>query len=184
MDIEIDITKVVLETDRLILRSWEDTDLQDFFEYASVDGVGERAGWKHHESIDVSSKILQSFIADKNVFALQYKANHKVIGSLGLHNAWTNSDPNYENLRAKEIGYVLSKDYWGMGLMPEAVSAVIQFCFDQYNLDAIAIAHFSTNLQSQRVIEKCGFQFVKYSKYYAKQLEKEFDDMQYILFRG
>lgn len=40
---------LTIETERLILRPWKQTDLDDFFEYASVDGVGEMAGWKHHE---------------------------------------------------------------------------------------------------------------------------------------
>ena len=60
MDIEIDLTNTQLETQRLILRPWKESDLCDFFEYASVDGVGEMAGWKHHESVEVSREILQS----------------------------------------------------------------------------------------------------------------------------
>lgn len=87
MDIPIDVTNKTIETDRLILRAWKETDLDDFYEYASVEGVGEMAGWKHHESIDVTKKILQSFISEKNVFAIVYKENNKVIGSLGLHNS-------------------------------------------------------------------------------------------------
>jgi ribosomal-protein-alanine N-acetyltransferase len=83
----------------------------------------------------------------------------------------------------KAIGYVLSKDYWGKGFMPEAVHAVIQFCFTVCGLDALTIGHFSTNAQSKRVIEKCGFTFVKKSEYYAKQLQETFEDMKYILYR-
>ena len=45
MNAEIDISNVVLRTERLILRPWRESDLDDFFEYASVDGVGEMAGW-------------------------------------------------------------------------------------------------------------------------------------------
>lgn len=54
MDTIIDITNTIIETKRLILRSWRESDLNDFYEYASVDGVGEMAGWKHHESIKTS----------------------------------------------------------------------------------------------------------------------------------
>lgn len=183
MDITVDISKTILETDRLTLRSWQETDLEDFYEYASVEGVGEMAGWRHHDSIDVSKQILQSFISGKNVFALVYKQNNKVIGSLGLHNSWANEGNNYSNLKLKEIGYVLSKDYWGMGLMPEAVMAVIRYCFEIYDLDALTIGHFNTNHQSRRVIEKCGFSFVKEGKYYSKHLDKTYDDMKYIIYR-
>ena len=182
MDIQIDISNTILETERLILRPWKESDLEDFYEYASVPGVGEMAGWMHHESVEVSKKILDSFIAEKNVFAVALKESGKVIGSLGLHPSWANDTPEYKDLKVKEIGYVLSKDYWGEGLMPEAVREVIRFCFGTNELDALTIGHFKTNDQSRRVIEKCGFQFVKNGKYYAKQMQKNFDDMKYILF--
>lgn len=181
MDITIDISKIILETDRLILRPWKETDLNDFFQYASTPEVGEMAGWKHHESIEVSEKILQSFISGKNVFAIVYKENNKVIGSLGLHNSWANDESSYSHLKIKEVGYVLSKEYWGNGLMPEALTEVIKFCFNTSNLDALTICHFSSNNQSRRVIEKCGFKFVKQSKYFAKQLDLTLDDIKYIL---
>lgn len=183
MDITIDVTKTIITTDRLILRAWLETDVDDFYEYASVEGVGEMAGWRHHDSIDVSKKILQSFISEKNVFAIIYKENNKVIGSLGLHKSWANEDNFYADLNAKEMGYVLSKAYWGRGLMAEAALAVIRFCFDKYELDALTIGHSSTNNQSKRVIEKCGFKFVKQSEYYAKQLQTSYEDMKYILLR-
>ncbi len=146
-------------------------DLDDFFEYASVEGVGVMAGWKHHASIGVSRKILNSFILEKDVFAITYKGNNKVIGSLGLHNSWANDDSNYSHLKVKEIGYVLSKAYWGNGLMPEAVSAVIRYCFDKYKLDALTICHFLSNKQSGRVIEKCGFKYVSQGKFYSEQTQ-------------
>jgi ribosomal-protein-alanine N-acetyltransferase len=46
MNATIDISQVVLKTERLILRPWEIADLDDFFEYASVDGVGQMAGYR------------------------------------------------------------------------------------------------------------------------------------------
>jgi ribosomal-protein-alanine N-acetyltransferase len=183
VDVEIDISKTIIETDRLILRAWKETDLNDFFEYACIDGVGEMAGWKHHETLEESRIILSNFITEKNVFAIVYKNNDKVIGSLGLHDSWAINDPEYKDINLKEIGYVLSKNYWGRGLIPEAVKEVIKFCFDKLNIDALTIGHFSTNMQSKRVIEKCGFKFVKQSEHYAKQLQKNFDDMKYIIYR-
>ena len=181
MDIQIDITNTTLETKRLILRPWCESDLEDFYEYASVPDVGEMAGWRHHESREISKKILDSFITEKNVFAVVLKQNNKVIGSLGLHPSWANNDEKYKELKQKEIGYVLSKSYWGKGLMPEAVIRVIEFCFDTLKLDAVTIGHFQSNDQSRRVVEKCGFKFIKSSEYYAKQLDKTFEDMKYIL---
>ncbi len=172
---QVDITGNCLQTPRLILRAWQASDLQDFYEYASVAGVGEMAGWKHHESLEETKEVLNTFMADKNIFALELKQNHKVIGSIGLHPAKIESD-----LKMVEIGYVLSKVYWGQGLMPEAVQAVIQFCFTQLEFDALVAEHFEHNKQSRRVIEKCRFCYLQDSVYYAKQLDKYFPCKQYI----
>ena len=90
-------------------------------------GVGEMAGWKAHESIDESRKILTMFMKEKKTFAIEYKDNHKVIGSLGIEVDRLKDDPEYQSLYGREIGYVLNKDYWGAGLMPEAVQCVIQY---------------------------------------------------------
>lgn len=181
MDIPIDITNTTLETERLILRPWRETDLNDFYEYASVSGVGEMAGWPHHKSIEESKKVLDSFLSERNVFAVVFKENAKVIGSLGFHSSWANNDETYRALRQKEIGYVLSRDYWGLGLMPEAVTKAIEYAFGTLKLEAVAIGHFQANNQSRRVIEKCGFHFVKAGTYDAKQLGRTFTDMKYIL---
>jgi len=181
MDVDIDITRAKIETDRLILRAWLTTDLNDFYEYASVEGVGEMAGWKHHETIDVSKNVLQSFISAKNEFAVVHKENNKVIGSLGLHNSWANDEPEYKSLKLKEIGYVLSKDYWGQGLIPEAVRAVSIFCFDECRLDAITSGHSLTNKQSKRVLEKCGFKCVSTRESYFQQFQLFCYGMKYIL---
>ncbi len=183
MDIQIDISKTVIETDRLILRAFTEADLYDLYSYASVPGVGEMAGWPHHESIETSDRILHSFIDEKEVLAVYHKPDRKVIGSLGLHKSWANEDEVYINLEAKEIGYVLSKDYWGHGLMPEAVNAVIDFGFDTLGLDAFTCCHFLENNRSRRVIEKCGFRFVKQSEFFAKQLQRSYEDMKYMLLK-
>ena len=84
MNAPIDVTNIRIETPRLILRMWTEDDLHDFYEYASVDGVGEKAGWSHHQSLDESKRILGFFIQGKKTFALEWKETGKVIGSLGL----------------------------------------------------------------------------------------------------
>lgn len=84
-------------------------------------------------------------------------------------------------MQGREIGYVLSKDYWGMGLMPEAVQAVISYLFDVARLDFIIVGHFDWNKQSRRVIEKCGFQYIKTNKYETRCDTVE-NSIEYILY--
>lgn len=159
MNKPIDISAVVLQTPRLTLRPWRQTDLEDFYEYARVDGVGQMAGWLPHDSIDVSRTILDSFIKHKKTFAIECEG--KVIGSLGIERYNETNFPELKNLQGRAIGYVLSKDYWGRGLMPEAVKATIAYLFDTVDLDFILISHFQWNRQSARVIEKSGLTYLK-----------------------
>ena len=159
MNKPIDISNVELKTDRLTLRPFRKSDLSDFFEYARVDGVGQVAGWLPHKNMDESRSILDMFIREKKTFALEYQG--KVIGSLGIE-FYTESDyPELDALQGREIGYVLSKDHWGQGIMPEAVHAVISYLFDVEHLDFLICGHFEHNVRSRRVIEKCGFHYIR-----------------------
>ena len=180
MNITVDISDTFIETERLVLRPWKESDLSALYEYASVDGVGEAAGWRHHESIDVSRNVLQSFIEQKNVFALVKKINVKVVGSLSFHCSWASDTPKYAHLHSTDIGFVLSRDYWGRGLMPEAVMAALGYCFSTLGLDTVTCSHFDGNHQSQRVIEKCGFTFAGKSSFYSQQLGTVVEEMRYL----
>ena len=179
MNKQIDITNVVLSTDRLTLRPWRESDLNDFYEYASVDGVGQMAGWNPHGNVEESKMILSHFIKGKHVFALEHQG--KVIGSLGVEEYSEENYPELNALQGREIGYVLSKAYWGQGLMPEAVKAVINWLFSEENLDFIIVGHFDRNAQSRRVIEKCGFQYIKNTKFETRYDTVE-NSVEYILY--
>lgn len=156
----VDVTNIRIETDRLILRAWRESDLEDFYEYAKVDGVGQMCGWAPHQNLEESRKILGFFIADKKTLALELKENGKVIGSIGLEEREVDLGIPDE-LSGREIGYVLNKEYWGRGLMPEAVKAVIDYCFYQLRFDWLTCGHFDWNHQSRRVVEKCGFHYIQ-----------------------
>ena len=159
MNYPIDITNVTLKTKRLVLRPFKLTDLDDLFEYASVNGVGQMAGWLPHKTKADSLFILNMFIDSKNQFALVY--NNKVIGSLGIEKYNEAQFEELHDYKVREIGYVLSKDYWGNGLMPEAVKAVIDYLFNEVKLDALLCGYFTYNKRSQAVSKKCGFTFYK-----------------------
>ncbi|MBU5313841.1 GNAT family N-acetyltransferase [Tissierella carlieri] len=143
-----------LETERTILRTWKIDDIDDFYEYAKNPNIGPSAGWEPHENQDVSMKILQLFIEKDEVWAIEYKANNKVIGSVGAH-----IDEKRRSVNGKMIGYVLSEDYWGQGIMGEVVKEVVRHLFDEENCDIISCYHYPFNSQSKRVIEKSGFQY-------------------------
>lgn len=158
MNAVFSINGKIIETERLILRAFEMKDLDDFFEYASVEGVGEMAGWHHHENKEISLSILKMFIEQDKTFAICLKENNKVIGSLGIEKyGMEDALTEFFNYQGKEIGYVLSKDYWGKGIMPEAVKAVIDYLFNEQDLDFLTCGYYDFNEQSKRVQQKCGF---------------------------
>ena len=161
MNAEINISNVILETDRLILRAWEITDLDDFFEYASVEGVGEKAGWEHHKSKDKSLEILKMFMEEKKVFAIVLKENQKAIGSIGIEELGEELDKDLDNLSGRELGYVLNKDYWNKGIMTEAVSKVVDYCFNTLKLNFLMASYFNHNIASKKVLENLNFKFYK-----------------------
>lgn len=181
MNREIDITGVTLTTPRLTLRPWRESDLEDFYAYASVDGVGQMAGWTPHGDREESRRILSHFIEGKSTFALELQG--RVVGSLGIERYDEKLHPELDDRQGRELGYVLAKDCWGRGLMPEAVGAVIRWLFETQGLDFITVGHFDWNDRSRRVIEKNGFRRCGTSPYQTRfgTTETAFD---YILERS
>ena len=143
-----------LESERFVLRPFVEEDCSDMFEYAQNPIVGPMAGWKPHDSIDESLKIIRMFIENDRDWAIVDKITNKVIGSLGLYN---DRKRDYED--AKMIGYALSENYWGKGIVPEAVKMVLKFAFEKLDTVLVSVSHFPFNKQSKRVIEKCGFTY-------------------------
>ncbi len=158
MNANFKINGIKIETERLILRSFKITDLDDFYEYAKVEGVGERAGWKHHSNKEETQQILNNFINHDKTFAIVLKENNKVIGSIGVEEYGMESAlTEFHKYKGRELGYVLSKDYWGKGIMTEAIKSVINYLFNEIGLDFLLCGHYDFNIQSKRVQEKCGF---------------------------
>ncbi len=159
MNAPIDISNVTIQTERLLLRPWRQSDLADFFAYASVDGVGQMAGWTPHKSLEESQTILTRFIEGKRTFALEYEG--RAVGSLGIETYNEEKLPELAPLRCRQLGFVLAKPLWGQGLMPEAVCAVLDYLFRDVGLDAVTCCHYDWNRQSARVQEKCGFRLYR-----------------------
>ena len=158
MNAVFNISHREIVSERLILRAFTESDLEDFYKYASVNGVGEMAGWKHHKNIQESAEILDRFINEDKTFAICLKESGKVIGSLGVEKYGLEDKlTEFDGYRGRELGFVLSKEYWGKGIMPEAVGAVVDFLFNECNLDFLLCGYYNFNSQSKKVQEKCGF---------------------------
>lgn len=146
-----------LETERLLLRDLTLEDAEDLFEYASDPDVSRYNIWSVHKSLEDSKRFLSTVMEQyKNHeladWGIIHKADKKLIGTCGLA-SWI------QDQRRAEIGYVLSKKYWGKGYMLEAVHPVIAFGFQMMKLNRIEGRCILLNTASARVMEKVGMKF-------------------------
>ena len=108
----------MIETDRLILRHWQETDAEALLRYASDPDIGPIAGWPPHTSVENSLEIIRTVFAAPETYAVVLKETNEPIGCCGimfsnsLHTA--DMQPN-----EAEIGYWIGKPYWGQDLIPE-----------------------------------------------------------------
>ncbi|MGL4950498.1 MAG: GNAT family N-acetyltransferase [Mycoplasma sp.] len=145
----------MFETKRLNIRKWKITDINNMYEAASDWRVASFTGFKVHESISETLKILNTFINDKEIYAIALNDDNEAIGSIGLHRRTYLDDVN--GLVNYEIGYWLNPRYWGQGIMVEAISCIEEFAFNFKSADMIWITHADFNEKSKRVIEKCNY---------------------------
>ena len=151
----------MLETERLILRNFKESDLEDYWEYVQMENVGPRAGWPAYTDKEKARERLIYETSKPTQFALVLKSENKVIGSVELMEC---TKDRYSNLEieegAKEIGAVLSEKYWGHGYMPEAVKEVMRYAFTELDVQIIYCSHAKANINSSRLQDKCGFKII------------------------
>lgn len=148
---------VKLETQRLLLRPWEETDAADLYKFASAPEVGPAAGWAVHTSVEESLTVIREVLSLPENFAIVDKQSGCVIGSIGLMvgKASCIGNPATDG----ELGYWIGRPYWGQGLMPEAVQEILRYAFVDLHLGKVWCGYFDGNVKSKRVQEKCGFQY-------------------------
>lgn len=146
---------MILQTERLILRPWKESDAEDLYNYAKDPAVGPIAGWPVHTSAENSREIIKTVLAVPETYAVCLKEDNKAIGSIGL---MTGTGSNLKlNDNEGEIGYWIGVPFWGQGLMPEAVKELIRHAFDDLKLETLWCGYFDGNEKSKRCQEKCGF---------------------------
>lgn len=142
-----------IETERLFLREWQKNDVRDLFDIMKNPSII-NGGWKPHSSINTSVGILNEYIESNERWAVELKDAGKVIGSIRVY-----PDNNRGKFFAKTINYVLSEDYWGNGYMTESVKRIIEYLFEELDIDLISAFHYPDNDKSKKVLERCGFRY-------------------------
>ena len=152
-----------IETERLILRTVTVDDAEAIFKWASDPDVNKFMIYPLHKDIEVTKEWLKSRDIDGNdEFDLGFvlKETGELIGQGGVFYK--------EDIDAWSIGYNLRKEYWGQGLVPEAMNAIINYVNQEKGVRAIVGEFAKDNSKSRRVMEKLGMTYWKdcqYSKF-------------------
>ena len=146
-----------METQRLLLRRWQESDAEDLYLYARDPEVGPIAGWPPHESVEESLSVIQNVLSGPEAYAICLKEDGRAIGAIELklkgHSDLVEGDDE------GELGYWLGKPFWGRGLMPEAVREMLRHAFEDLGMARVWCAYYDGNTKSKRVQEKCGFRY-------------------------
>lgn len=144
---------MILQTERLILRPWDEADAEDLYLYAGDPRVGPIAGWPPHTSVENSREIIRAILAAAETYAIVLKETGRPVGSIGLlfHSDLAEKDDE------AELGYWIGVPFWGRGLVPEAAREVLRHAFEDLGLARVWCGYYDGNERSKRVQEKLGF---------------------------
>ena len=144
----------MIETERLILRPWQEEDAETLYKYASDPDIGYPAGFPAHTSVENSRQIIKNVLAVPETYAICLK-NGAPIGSIGLKLKGSTDMTDRED--ECELGYWIGKPFWGQGLVPEAARGVLRHAFENLGMRAVWCGYYEGNEKSKRVQEKLGF---------------------------
>lgn len=164
-----------IETERLILRTVTVDDAEAIFVWASDPDVNKFMIYPLHENSDVTREWLKTRdINGKYEFDLGFvlKDTGELIGQGGL--------VYHEDFDAWTVGYNLRKEYWGQGLVPEAIQAIIDCVDKEKGIRAIVGEFAKDNIKSKRVMEKLGMTYLKDAQYSKLDGSVTFDSCIYI----
>lgn len=149
---------VTLETDRLILRKFNLDDAEAMFKnWASDEEVTKYLMWPAHKNLEVSKGYITSLIEtyqnlNKYDWAIELKEIGEVIGSIGIVRC-------NEEIACVEIGYCIARQWWNKGITSEAFLLIVKFLMEELEVNRIESRHDPRNMNSGRVMMKCGLQY-------------------------
>jgi RimJ/RimL family protein N-acetyltransferase len=147
---------IILETERLVVRNWQERDRDLFYEINSDETVMQFFPFRRDRAdADAFFDRLRKLIAETGFgfYALELKATGETIGFCGL--AQTDLDPHIA-LNTVEIGWRLAQRYWGKGYVTEAATALLHHGFETLRLDEIVSFAVHDNIRSTSVMRRIG----------------------------
>ena len=135
------------------LRKWQESDTNALAKHANNINIARflTDAFPHPYSMDDAKTYILKVKDEDPVKCFAIDLNGEAIGSIGV---FPQSDVHRKNA---EMGYWLSEDYWGKGIMPEAIRQMVAYGFETFDINRIFARPYGHNLKSQRVLEKAGF---------------------------
>ena len=148
-----------LETERLILRPLTLADRDDIFKWTGDPRVNKYMIYPLYKSIEDGRQWLESLYQDEKKldYGFVLKSTGELIGSGGLY--------YHEDIDVWSIGYNIAYDHWHHGYTPEAISRIIEYAQNKYDVHVIAGTFAVDNKGSRRVMEKLGMTFYEDTEY-------------------
>ena len=162
--------KVILETDRLLLREYVEDDAEAFFKLNSDPEVLRFVPDKALLNVEQARQILIDHpIADYRKYgfgrgACILKSTGEQIGFAGLK--------YLEELGEVDVAFRLMRSHWGLGLATEAALASVRFGFADLDLKRIIGLVMPENIASVRVLEKTGLRYADSVSFWGQQFSK------------
>lgn len=144
-----------LQTDRILLRPWRESDAETLYKYASDPDIGARAGWPPHQSVEESLEVIRTVFHNDTTWAIVLKETDEAIGAMGYMPDCPLNLPTREG--EPLVGYWVGKPYWNEGICTEALQLMIAHIRKTTKYTSLISSHFVDNPASGRVMEKCGF---------------------------
>ncbi len=135
-----------IETERLILRRYEEKDLEDLYEYLSDEEVVRYEPYKAMTKEEVADNLKWRISTDEMI-AVELKENHKMIGNIYI---------GQRDFNSLEIGYVFNKEYWNKGFAYESCNAIILGKFEE-GVHRVFAECDPVNENSWKLLERLGF---------------------------
>jgi ribosomal-protein-alanine N-acetyltransferase len=137
------------------LRPWNEADLHSLVKYADNPNIAKNLtnAFPHPYTEESGRNFIAFATKDDPIHIFAIEVDGEAVGGIGIH---PQGDIQCKNA---ELGYWLAEPFWGQGIVTRAVRQMVDFAFENYDISRVFARPFETNIASQRVLEKAGFQF-------------------------
>jgi [ribosomal protein S5]-alanine N-acetyltransferase len=134
-----------------ILRPWELSDLESVSKHGTTKNISNFMSDSFPDSVEKWKLFLEYAISKKSILYRAIEINGEAVGGIGI-----SPQSGIYRINA-ELGYWLGQDYWGQGIITNAITEIVKLAFEKFTINRIYATPFENNVASHKVLEKCGF---------------------------